>query len=209
MIKTIGEAHEELKEWERKGLLRARLENLITHQEEKLGVRHFDIPELRVTMHIPKNCCENGKIFLKYWDEEYLYHELGHFYLDKLCKKLGVVDLHIDLAENKEEMTRWFEARNELIREGIATYFEREMTGKEVDFNDSEYPKTIEEFLRNKAGFLIRLYYDGGYHLVKPILDKFGVEEGCKRIILHLPRKEDMVELPIYRKKILNSKPDN
>ena len=208
MVETIGEAHTKLKEWERKGLLREYLKNLIATQEEKLGIKHFGIPELVVTMDIPRNCYENGKIFLRYWDEEYLYNALGHFYLDKLCKKLGVVDLYPDLVENKEEITQWFEARDELIRDGIATYFEREMTGKEANFNDSEYPKTIEEFLRNKVYFLIRLYYDGGYHLVKPILDKFGVEEGCKKIILNLPRKEDMVDLPRYRRKILNSKPD-
>jgi hypothetical protein len=199
MVITIGEARAETKEWERTGLLRERLENLIAVQEEKLGMNHFGTPKLVVAMRgYNEPCHQNGEIILEYWDEEYLYHELGHFYLGELCKKLNV-----DLSVNNKEITQWFEARNQFISEGIATYFGREMTGEEANFNDSEYPKTIGEFLRNKFNFLLRLYYGGGYHLFKPILDKFGVEEGCKRIILHLPKKEEMVELPVYRRKIL------
>lgn len=202
MVKTVGQAYEETKELEKKGLLRGRLEKLIGTQEKRLDVKHFGFPRLVVTMYIHnKPGHKNGRIYVQYWDEEELYHELGHFYLYKLCKKLGL-DFRTKADDKKSCITEWWEARNCLINEGIATYFEKEMNkGKDV-FNDSEYPKTIKEFLWNNYGFLQKLYYDGGYHLVKPILDKFGVEQGCKRIALDLPRREEMINLLEYRERI-------
>ncbi len=200
MTETIGEAHKELRELQRSGLLKEHLEKLIENQEERLSIKYFGRPKLIVTMYVhEKPCYKNGKIILQYWDEEYLHHELGHFYLDKLCKRLGV-----DLGIKKKEITEWWEARNRFVSEGIATYFEREMNVNRDEFNDSEYPKNIEAFLRNNCNFLLKLYYSGGYHLVKPILDKFGIEGGCKKIVLNLPKKQEMVKLPNYREKILS-----
>lgn len=200
MVRTIGEAYRETKKWERKGLLRERLENLIAIQEEKLGMKHFGSPKLEVTMYVyEKPCYKNGKILLQYWDEKYLYHELGHFYLDELCKKSG-----LDLHTKNKKITEWWEARNKFVSEGIATYFEKEMSGVGDDFNDSEYPQNIEAFLQNNFNFLSRLYYEGGYHLVKPLLDKFGVEEGCKGIVLDLPKKREMIKLSNYRERIMS-----
>lgn len=199
MVKTIGEAYEEAKELEKKGLLRGHLEKLVRSQEEILGMKHFGIPELVVTMDIHgKPCYKNGGILLQYWDKEYLYHELGHFYLDRLRIRLSLASLREDRI-----ITEWWEARNKLISEGIAVYFGREMKGGKDDFNDSEYPKKIKDFLTSDFNFLLRLYYSGGYHLAKPILDGFGVEEGCKHLLLDPPKKRELTRLPEYRKRIL------
>lgn len=199
MVKTIGEAYEEAKELERKGLLRGRLEQLIETQERRLEMRHLGFPRLIVSMNGGRY--KNWRIYVQYWDEELLSHELGHYYLDKLCNKLGVYFFNFD---DGKKITEWWEARDDLISEGIAMYFEKEMNNGKDDFKDSEYPERIKDFLRNKANFLLRLQYSGGYHLVKPILDKFGVEEGCKRIISDLPKKREMVILPEYRERILS-----
>ncbi|KYK26577.1 hypothetical protein AYK26_07390 [Euryarchaeota archaeon SM23-78] len=202
MVKTVGQAYEETKELEKKGLLRGRLEKLIRTQEKRLDVKHFGLPRLIVTMNIhDKPGYKNGRIYLQYWDEEYLYHELGHFYFDRLCKKLGL-GFQTKEYDGKPHITEWWEARNCLINEGIATYFEKEINKGKDDFNDIEYPHTIKEFLHNNYGFLQKLYYNGGYHLVKPILDKFRVEEGCKIITLDLPTREEMINLSEYRERI-------
>ncbi len=197
-VRTIGEAYGETKEFERKGLLKEHLEKLIKNQEEKLGMKHFGVPIFVVTMDIFDKMYEDGRIYIQYLDEKIVYHELGHFYFDRLCKNLG-----LDFRKGRRKyITKWWEARNHLISEGVATYFEREMSGDEDEFNDSEYPETIEAFLRNNLNFLLKLYYEGGYHLVKPILD-ISVEKGCKKIALDLPKREEMVKLPEYRKRIL------
>ena len=202
MTRTVGQAYKETKELEKKGLLRGCLEKLIRTQEKRLDIKHFGFPRLIVTMHIHnKPRYKNGRIYVQYWDEEELHHELGHFYLDRLCKKLGL-NFQTKADDKKNHATEWWEARNSLIHEGIATYFQKEMNKGKDDFNDSEYPNTIKEFLYNNIGFLQKLYYNGGYHLVKPILDKFGVEQGCKRIALDLPTRKEMINLPKYRKRI-------
>lgn len=201
-METIGDAHEKLRELERNGLLKERLEKLIANQEDRLSIKYARRPKIVVTMRVHnKPPYHNGRIILQYWNEEYLYHELGHFYLDILCGKMG-----IDLVTNNKEITEWWEARNKLIHEGIASYFEREMANKDRDdFDDCSYPKDIRSFLQNDFLFLRNLYYSGGYHLIKPILDKFGTEEGIKRIVAHLPRKQEMIRLPDYRESILSS----
>lgn len=199
--RTIGEAHKETKELEREGFLNFFLRQLIKNQERKLGIKHLGFPKLMINTTY-RGLYKNGKIYIKYWDEKYLNHELGHFYLDKLSVKLFGSDL---LKNPSGPAKEWWVGRNRLISEGISMYFEVEMgVGEKKDFNDSEYPTKADEFIRNKAGFLFRLIYDGGYHLINPILDKFGVEEGCKYILSDLPKKKDMSNLPGYRDKLLN-----
>ena len=203
--KTIGELYAKAKELEKTGYIRSYLERAIELQERILGIKHFGQPEIIIGMRHGKH--KNGKIYLKYLDKKDLDHESGHWYLYELRNRLGVhsfVDDE-DFDEDKP-MTEWWQARNLLISEGVAEYFGRKMHGedKNDDFSDYEYPNSIRDFFKNRFDFLLRLYYSGGYHLVAPILNKFGVEEGCKRIILNLPKKDDLVRLPEYRGRILS-----
>ncbi len=200
MVKTIGTLHKEAKELERKGHLGIYLEQLIEAQERKLKMKHLGRPRIIIDM-CGHGIHRNGRIYIKYLDEELIYHELGHFYLFKLHSRIGLAYPEVD--ENKK-ITEWWGARNSLLSEGIATYFEKGINGRADDFNDSEYPEAIEDFLTNRLDFLLRLYYSGGYHLVKPILDGFGIEEGCKRLLLNPPKKEELTKLPEYRKRVLS-----
>ena len=51
-----------------------------------------------------------------------------------------------------------------------------------------------------------RYAYGGGHFLVKPILDKFGVEEGVEYLLKNPPKTEkELLDLPGYRHKIMNS----
>ncbi len=46
------------------------------------------------------------------------------------------------------------------------------------------------------------LIQEGGYHLVKPVLDQYG-KSGIEYLIRHTPRALDLLDLPSYQKKAL------
>lgn len=202
--RTIGEAYRESLKLERDGNLAKRFDHLLKHHEATLGITYPQKPQLKITMD-GHGEFKDGKIEVQYWDKPVIDHEAGHAFLIGLCAKLGMKPLVSD--ENpKADLLRWDQVRGLLISEGVATYFEKKLNKGRDDFHDEEYPKTIEDMTVNDFNVLLRMHYEGGYHLVKPILDRLGVEEGCRTILLDRPKKEEMVRLPEYRERILKKK---
>lgn len=194
---TIGEAYQETKKLERSGILRVRVERLIKQQEKRFGITHYGRPELAIGIEYPFSYRE-GVIYLQYWDPRAIKHELGHFYLDTIRKRVGL-DYYRPAVD---KALLWQTARHILITEGVAESFQ--VGEKDQIFEDFEYPNKIDEFLNNKFGVMQRLYYSGGLHLVKPILERFGIEQGCIHLNVYPPTETEMASLPQYRQRILS-----
>lgn len=193
------------------------LGKIMGEQEKNLDFKYSGIPQILIGMPDEKNVSTIGLYKMLedklYLDEAgffenfenfenlnrslvnaVLSHELGHYYSDKLTES--------KISENFYE--RDF-SRDEaigllIIQEGIAEYFGNYLGDSNPDFDDSLWPSRI---------FMLRLnryIYDGGHFLVKPILDKFGVEKGVEYLLNNPPKTEmELLDLPGYRQKVTNS----
>lgn len=129
-----------------------------------------------------------------------LDHELGHFYIDKLCEAKGLGDYNFEVLTGQSlsfQIAGFQTLGINLINEGIAEYFERTVNNLPDTYTDAEYPDSIFLFLS------YRHKYDGGYHLVKPILDSCGMES-VFYLITHPPNFQELLDLPKYRTNVLN-----
>ncbi|MFA5992543.1 MAG: hypothetical protein WC796_02445 [Candidatus Pacearchaeota archaeon] len=197
------------------------LETIIKDQERILGIKHFGIPQVLFgpspkdkttppgkydpendTIYLavrwvttPENNLANTLLKCLYLGctkniKETLDHELGHFYNDKLNESLG----------NGNYPKDYNSATNRLISEGIATYFNRTINDGKDDFKDSDWPEKFEYLW----GYLA---YDGGFHLVKPIIDRYG-KEGIKYLITNPPNIQDLNNintLKAYQNRVIKS----
>jgi hypothetical protein len=121
-----------------------------------------------------------------------LWHELGHFYFDKLAEYCKCKDESI----HDPQRTHPFVAR--IVDEGIGTYFDRAEKPKTDIFSDSMWAELNGE---KKVGTDYR-FYRGGYHLVKPIIDRYSTL-GMIYLLQHPPMVKSLTELPAYQKKAL------
>jgi hypothetical protein len=125
-----------------------------------------------------------------------LAHELGHYHTDKIYEKIpysnwwGVNNVKSDTIGYM------------LVTEGIAEHFERSLTCEGDNFSDNEWPEDYTLILDEG-----RLLYDGGFHLVNPIMEKYG-EAGMIHLMYHLPTEDDLLNLPSYQKKIMKDLED-
>ncbi|MBU0470547.1 MAG: hypothetical protein KKA62_05570 [Nanoarchaeota archaeon] len=124
-------------------------------------------------------------------------HELAHYYCDNLSESL--------------ERGSWPDYRYKdqitiftlkIISEGTAMYFENTLNGGEDDFNDSEWPTEFNGFFSGVYSLNNRIIYQGGYHLVKPIIDKFG-QKGIEYLMFNPPRYLELIKLPKYQERIM------
>ena len=125
-------------------------------------------------------------------------HELAHSYF---FNKFGEMpaDTNSLFYSSRGSPARMI--RNEIIREGFAFYVENKMSNTPDKFKDSEWPNSINNFFVNDKKY--RYYqYDGGAHLLKPILDRFG-NRGLEYVINNLPEKSDLISLPRYQRRII------
>lgn len=208
----------EQKEGEFKSYVDQNLEKIIRKQEETLGIIY---PKERPAIHyyIPsENVIVRGnydqktnEIFLlsdRYEDPEWnfsiardtLHHELAHYYMDKLSEEIA----NADYPQYGENTSLAEMLSIKLISEGTATYIERKMNGQKDTFTDHDWPKTMQ-------GFVLHQYipypkneiiYDGGFHLVKPIIDQYG-KKGIKYLMFNPPKEGEMLNLPLYQQRIL------
>lgn len=118
-----------------------------------------------------------------------LYHELGHFCMDKIYESL--MKENWNLVEDEEFIGK------KLISEGIAEYFKRELTGEKDCFNDRKWPSSPNNFTKDT-------FYSGRYHLVKSILDKYHTK-GIIHLMENLPTEYDLRNLPEYQKRMLEA----
>ena len=118
--------------------------------------------------------------------KEYLYHELGHFYADKLSESIGngnwPKEHHLNIR---------------LINEGIATYFQNTMNTKKNSFEDLDSIKIFDD------DDIFKIYHVG-YLLVKPVIDKHG-KEGIKYLITHPPTEIELKHLQAYQNRVLEA----
>jgi hypothetical protein len=184
---------------------------IISSQEEKLEIKHFEIPKIKygykkkgsngyydeVTETIflrdgivtSQGCTMIDKIanfltlsLFSFDVQVTLDHELGHYYPDKLSKSIGNRPWPIFAGD--------FNPPPGLLRvsEGIAEYFAITMNPT------ADYKKYHKE----------SVWYPEGYDLVKPIIDKYG-RKGIEYLILNSPKpSEEPIKIKKYQKKILN-----
>ena len=131
--------------------------------------------------------------------ETTLNHELGHYYSDQfndLILGRGNWPSFNNLSE-VEKMALW------VVSEGIAGYFER-MNDPYGDFRDSKFPKTENDFWidENQKNPNYHLRYEGGYHLVKPIIDEFK-GQGIEYLMVNPPNEEEALNLKKYQQDVL------
>ena len=183
------------------------LDSIISSQEEDLGIHHFGSPKI-----IFRSCVERADRasynphtdvmeifvprayvhFIPKRTEHLIRHELGHFYTDKLSENIG----NGDWPRKEKKEIDWI--RNRLVAEGVAEYFARKSNGEKDAFEDFQWPKTPEEF--KNGGYSI--CYDGGFHLVKPVIDRYG-KKGIEYLICNPPSAKDLKNLPEYQSRVL------
>lgn len=167
------------------------LTRIIKEQEQQLGIKYDGIPKIQTG--VPED--ENYKILKKMliaglydrrtetiyllpfsaiWPEKTLKHELGHFYLYRLAKKIG--------ADNW--FTEDYPKDRRIISEGVAEWFA--MNSHEG--NDS---------------FCSGEVYHKGYNLVKPLLELYS-EKGIEYLIRNPLQPEDLENLEGYQKRALD-----
>ena len=123
--------------------------------------------------------------------DEILWHELGHFYLNKKSKSLGLGNF----PDEKE----WFLlselpkiAGEQFIREGIAEYFGKKTGGKNCEsFDYSKINKDPLTFLIN-----LELIYNLGCILTREVMDEYGV--GAIDYMLRNPPIIDIPEKDLF-----------
>lgn len=150
---------------------------------------------LRVT---PENNLTNKLSNLIYFElpmdtKRVLSHELGHYYCDKLNESRG-----------KGNLAPQTEVGETLVSEGIAEYFSYITTGDDVPkFNDSEWPDKPDNFGKSYR-YNRHVIYDGGFHLVKPIIDKYG-KKGITYLMENPPSEKDLGDVSMYQIKVLKA----
>lgn len=139
------------------------------------------------------------------WDAKTVVeHELGHFYTDKLGEQMGNGN-SLDFSHTSDSESLGLR----LVTEGIGEYFGRKGKGQlEHDvFSNAEFPQDNEGWLNlmrpHNLEYLFLCLYQGGYHLVKPILDQ-DVERGIRYLIVHPPTERDLNDLPVYQQRALD-----
>lgn len=183
------------------------IHSLMISQEQELGVDYGGkIP--KVVFYL-ENDGNNGLYYKKkdqinlnitehlihmfdadYNPDDLLNHELAHFLMDKMSEREGKGDYPPDIICNNESDAKMTALSYRIISEGIAEYVARFMTRNESDkYDDKMYPDNS-------------FIYDGGYHLVKPILDAYGVKS-IDYLMDNPPTLEEMLDLLSYQERMM------
>jgi hypothetical protein len=125
-------------------------------------------------------------------------HELAHSYLFNRFGEIpgDSVSLFYPFVQNPV-----IKIRNEIIREGFAFYVETKINNIPDNFRDSEWPNSIDGFFVSERAYQ-RYQYEGGAHLLRPIIDKFG-DRGLEYVINNLPEESDLNNLHRYQRRII------
>ena len=118
-----------------------------------------------------------------------LDHELGHYYMDKLNESRGMGDWPRD--EDFMDIER---IGVQFVSEGMAEYFKKALNN-EKDTCPDAWPNDLFKWTWADM-------YDGGAHLVKPIISKHG-ERGIVYLMDNPPALGDFNNLKAYQDRIL------
>ena len=163
-------------------------------QENAFGITHDQIPEIAIqviefnlagaydprteTIHLSP-----GADYI-YGFRKALDHELGHFYTHQLAKLLAVEWNPFIMGNTRQQ-----EIACRLISEGIAEYVSQTIHGQETTAS-GPWP-------RNVLNLDEKNIYDGGYNLVKPILE-LEFKTGVEYLLAHQP-VNDLQDLQGYQ----------
>ncbi len=120
------------------------------------------------------------------------FHEMGHYYADKLSEEygLGSWPIYTDDMDDSEIV------RFKLVSEGMAEYFEKKSNKNEELYNGGSLKL-------NDYGFTNVFYYNCGYNLVKPIIDRYG-DLGMLYLMNNPPQVLDFKDLTNYQTTAMN-----
>jgi len=187
------------------------VERYVQEQEKKFGIDHKRTPSIEFGLYDGLNygdttygLYDDGKIvindhacvipnspvrnwiyglFHKTRPIEYiLHHELGHAYTEEQLPKVGIESFPDKSLKDSRMKGKLIGQK--MISEGIADYFAFEMLDKLTPNSDvvwADHPQDPIYFPKRSY------FYDGGNALVAPVLDKYGVEEGVKKLIKQTP----------------------
>ena len=189
-------------------------EEIITSLEKKLGIKSLSKPKIVYgsSPRIEKSPLDSVTAGSYEAEEKTIYinpsldlteaqetlkHEFGHFYMDNLAE--NAIPGNYPAKKLLSELKTFSDTLNsKLIREGIARYFERKGTINEApNFSDYLWPKDFEFSSWDRTSVI----YEGGYHLVKPILD-IDVRRGIELLITNPMTRQDLLNLPAYQQRI-------
>ena len=137
-----------------------------------------------------------------------LIHEIGHHVANYISQRFGngiwpqrEVYTHGNIMQHLRDAN----FINRLISEGIATYFERKGGEEQANFNYEEWKGLLK---RDRRIAEIERHYDivyeGGYAMVKPIIDKFG-QYGILYLIRNPPTEEELQDVKKYQDEALKN----
>lgn len=183
------------------------LEEVIKKQEDILGIKHSGKPEIKfISFPIrgilarydsKKDIIEINPSFF-FARSRLLSHELGHRYPNQLIKNLMGVDWpdYKKYPFNFEENDSGDKGKK-MIYEGMAEYFELRTFADTVAMELKH--KDFDDYFKEE-GFMP--FYDVGYAIVKPILDK-NIDLGIKYLTKNPPTNEELKDILAYRQRIL------
>jgi hypothetical protein len=135
-----------------------------------------------------------------------LAHEFGHAYADLLSERLGRGDWP-DLAHTFERYGWRKTLAVRMIGEGIAEYAADRISKKKRTpvIWPSDWPAPGTSL---SDAYLQTLIYDGGYEIVRPIIDAYG-SEGIRYLITHEPDAYEPCDLFAYQERALTALKNN
>lgn len=136
---------------------------------------------------------------------ELFSHELGHFFVDHLIETT-IQDSWLQEYIGRQQKLDSKAYGVFIVREGIGSYFGYVFTNRMPSLTESDWeaPLTAEEF--NHPTVYKWLAYEGGYALVKPIIDQYRLN-GITYLLQHKLEVQPpgIEEVPAYLKQALTS----
>ena len=138
-------------------------------------------------------------------------HEVGHHIANFIAQKFGVGIW--PRIESYSHDRSWYAPNvedvnfsNRLVSEGIGTYFERKGKNEKLDFNNWEWQEILRKGNRSieEQTRAHHIFYEGGYALVKPIIDKFE-SIGILYLIRNTQTIEDLRDAKKYQDEALKN----
>ncbi len=133
--------------------------------------------------------------------EEIYSHEYGHYLIDQILENEELGYLLTDELFCENPLLH-------IINEGIAQYIIRsafDFGPHHEEFTIDDWPEDLSDIQPHTHPFII---YDGGYYLVKDILDLYGVD-GIIYLFENPPLRSDSQDILGYQAKILNGLESN
>jgi hypothetical protein len=137
--------------------------------------------------------------------QDLLAHELGHYYVDLMVERQFPESWLFEARRRKQTLLSLDDQLGiPIVSEGIATYFGKAL-GKNTDpsFNEKRWNQKYSE--KDLTPILTEhIVYNGGYSLVKPIIDRYGYQ-GIAYLVSHplTIKFPDLSVIIVYREKTL------